>query len=112
MAPGATIALEIVAGVAAMAFLAAANRIHLRIMALVNLKLPQTSRFPGPSDPEGTWTAATWRSPTTRRLYQEYRRHYPGGRLVRIYWLLVAAGFSSILLACWLFPLHRQEMSN
>lgn len=111
MAPGATIALEIVAIVAAMAFLAAANRIYLRIMALVNLKQSQTSRFAGPSDPEGTLTAATWRSPTTRRLHQEYRRHYPGGRLICIYWLLVAAGFASILVACCLFPFHRQVVS-
>src|SRR5579871_4983382 len=97
---GDSIVLIIAASIAAIALLAAANRVHLRIMDLVNQKLPQTRRYPGPGDPEGTWTAQTWRSPTTRKLHRDYRELYPDEPLVQLYWVLVAAGFGCILVAC------------
>lgn len=109
MAPDATVALIMAAAIAAMAFLAAANRVHLRIMGLVNLKLPHTRRYHDPDDPEGSWTSLTWRSPTTRRLHRDYRALYPGERLVQLYWVLVAAGFGCVLVGAWLFPFKRMH---
>jgi len=108
-APDVTIVLIIAAALAAMAFLAAANRVHLRIIDLVNLKLPHTRRYPDPDDPQGSRTSLTFRSPTTRRLHRDYRALYPGDRLVQLYWVLIAAGFGCVLVGAWLFPFKRMH---
>ncbi len=57
----------------------------------VNATLPEDARF----DP--MW----WYAPKTFRLYQAYKRLCPNGRLLRAFYLSVAAGVASLLIAAW-----------
>ena len=68
-----------------------------RMVEEVNPKLPENDKF----DP--MW----WAFPKYLRLFREYRRLYPSGRLVRRFWSLVTAMFASLLGMAFLFGFFR-----
>jgi hypothetical protein len=68
-----------------------------RIVEEVNPRLPENEKF----DPVG------WTFPKQLRLFREYRRLYPSGRLVSRFWFLVTAMFTSLLGIAWLVGFFR-----
>lgn len=94
--------IVIIECIAAVASFVATNLIHSRMIALVNLKLPEARRFPS-----NFGSGATWGHATTRLVHREYRKLYPDGQLIRSYWLLVAVMFISFLLFVGHVHFHR-----
>ena len=92
MGSGLIIALAIVAFIAATALIAAANIAAAKILSLVNAQLPLKDQF----------EPFLWYHSKTQRLFRQYRRIYPDGKLIRTHRLLAAAGFTCFALAVWL----------
>lgn len=69
----------------------ASSLVMSRIVENVNRHLPEGSRI----SPLG------WYLTKTLHVLGENRRYYPYGNLVRVLWLTVGPGFSSLLLGAW-----------
>jgi hypothetical protein len=64
-----------------------------QMMDQVNAKLPKAEQF----------GVLGWYTEKTLRLHREYRRLYPGGRLLFKIWVLFGLGLTCLLISAWAF---------
>jgi hypothetical protein len=65
--------------------------VHLEMLGTVNASLPAERQF----------AEAWWHAGKTQRLHREYRTLFPGGGLVRKWWIAVASALFSMLICAW-----------
>jgi hypothetical protein len=70
----------------------AATSVSWKMVEQVNSRLPDNERF------DSVW----WAFPKYLRLFRQYRRLYPSGRLVSHFWYLQTAMLVSLVGVAWL----------